>query len=477
MKIQALALGAALGFLVAIAPSCGTNSCSAANCDGCCKGTTCVAKPNNSNNTSCGTSANTCADCTATGTTCDSTTFTCGSSGTGGGAGGGTAGGGAGGGSTTCDGCRLSNGTCQARGSTRQNNNICGAGGELCKACTAPTPTCENGACIAPPKKVGDSCQTDTECQTTLGAAAVCKQQNLKGSISYAGGLCTIPNCAANGTDMCPMGSVCLNFPRIFGEETSYCFVTACNNMTAPCRSGYSCFNLGGASMTTACLPPDINNPDLELDTINTLHNPCTLNSDCRAPVPGAPAAGGVCQPEVLRRADGGIIPGRDGGPQFSGNPGGQCTRLCRIDEDCTFDGNENLKEGLCLGVSQTVAICFKGCNAPNGGQSNCREGYICEQAIQTFDGGRNILGYCDGRCDIPGGSCGNYPDGGPRACLSNGYCDIERFDAGAAAGGGAAGGGAAGGGSAGGGAAGGGADDGGVTDGGATDGGATDAG
>ena len=89
MKIQALALGAALGFLVAIAPSCGPTQCTPANCDGCCKGTTCVAKPLNSNNTTCGTSGNMCQDCAATSTTCDSTTFTCGTGGVGGGAGGG----------------------------------------------------------------------------------------------------------------------------------------------------------------------------------------------------------------------------------------------------------------------------------------------------------------------------------------------------------------------------------------------------
>lgn len=476
MKIQALALGTVLGFLVAIAPSCGQPMCSAANCDGCCKGTTCVAKPNNSNNTTCGTSGNMCTDCSASGTACDSTTFTCGTGGTGGGAGGGTAGGTAGGG-VTCDGCRLANGTCQPRGTTRQNNNICGANGETCKACAAPTPACDNGSCIAPPKKVGDSCAADADCQATLGPTAICKQQNLKGSITYAGGMCTVPGCGASGTDDCPMGSLCLNLPRIYGEEVSACFVSGCGAM-APCRSGYGCFNLGS---TTGCLPTDINNMDLELDTAASIGNPCTFNSDCRAPAPGAPAAGGACQPEVIRRSDGGITLGRDGGPQYTGNPGGQCTRICRIDEDCSADGTENFNDGICLGVSQTQAICFKGCAAPNAGQSNCRAGYICEQLRQN-DGGLLPTGYCDARCDALGSTCGTYTDGGVRACLANGYCDFERPDAGmmtpdagemdAGAGGGSAGGGAAGGGSAGGGAAGGGSAAGGSAGGGSAAGG-----
>ncbi|MDP3505626.1 MAG: hypothetical protein Q8S33_35115, partial [Myxococcales bacterium] len=444
---------------MAIAPSCGQQMCTPANCDGCCKANVCVAKPLNSNNTTCGTSGNMCQDCAATSTTCDSTTFTCGTGGTGGGAGGGGTAGGTAGGGVTCDGCRLANGTCQPRGTTRQNNNICGANGETCKACAAPTPACDNGTCIAPPKKVGDSCLGDADCQATLGPAAICKQQNLSGSITYAGGMCTIPRCSA--ANDCPMGSICLNFPRVFGEEVSACFVSSCGAM-APCRAGFGCFNIGQGA--TACLPSELSNDELELDTVSILHEPCTTASDCRAPVPGAPFAGGGCFAEVLRRADGGVILGRDGGPQYTGNPGGQCTRDCRDDLDCSETGEEDLRQGVCLGISQTQAACFKACPAPNQGQSTCRTGYICEQRVLNFpDGGREFgaTGYCDNRCDVLGAGCGNFPDGGRRQCQSDGYCQTDRFyndggvDAGttddggvdAGVGGGAAGGGAAGGG------------------------------
>lgn len=497
MKIQALALGAALGFFAAIAPSCGGTPCSAASCDGCCgKDGKCVAKPNNVNNTTCGTSGNTCADCAATNSTCDSATFACTTGNTGGGSAGG-AGGGTGGGSTVCDGCKIGNGTCQPRGSTRQNNNICGSNGETCKACAAPTSVCDNGVCITPPKKVGDSCTTSSDCQGTLGPTAVCKQASLAGNVTYSGGTCTIENCAQGGTDSCPMGSICLNFPRIYGEELSACWVSGCSAM-APCRAGYGCFNIG--SGMTACLPSDFNNPMLEFDTTAIVGEACTLNSDCRAPAAGAPGAGGGCLPEVQRRIDGGIVLQRDGGPTYTGNPGGQCTRDCRIDEDCSSDGNENLLEGICLGVTQTQALCFKGCGAPLGGQSSCRPDYVCEQLTQS-DGGPLPTGVCEARCDRPGQACGNYMDGGARLCLPNGYCDLPgRQDAGpppppvdagvvdagtadagsvdagevdaGSAGGGAAGGGAAGGGAAGGGSAGGGAAGGGSAGGGSAAGG-----
>ena len=108
--------------------------------------------------------------------------------------------------------------------------------------------------------------------------------------------------------------------------------------------------------------------------------------------------------------------------PQPTGNPGGYCSRVCRIDEDCTSTGTENLAEGLCLGISQTTALCFRGCAAPLGGQSNCRPGYVCE-TLQMSDGGFLPTGFCDGRCDVPGSRCGNFADGGARACLSTGYC------------------------------------------------------
>jgi hypothetical protein len=327
------------------------------------------------------------------------------------------------GGAGFCDGCRLANGSCQPRGSTRQNNNICGSNGDPCAACLGATPVCDNGVCVSPLRRVGDACTADTQCQASLGPTAICKQQNLNGQVIYSGGYCSIPDCLSNNTDLCPLGSACLRFPLIFAEETNSCFVVGCSSFV-PCRAGYLCFNIG--NNTGACLPADLDNPTLVLDTTSVVGAQCTFNADCRAPVPGAPFAGGACLPEVTRRADGGVVLGGDGGPQYTGNPGGQCSRDCRGDADCSASGRTDLADRVCLGVSQTQSLCFNGCAAPTLGQSNCRTDYVCEQLLQTFaDGGRTVLstGYCESRCDAPGSTCGNYADGGPRACLASGYC------------------------------------------------------
>jgi hypothetical protein len=389
---------------------------------GCCDAMgNCVQPPNNGNNTTCGFGGLACADCSANNQLCVG--FGCTSPGGGSAGGGGAGGGGAGGGGAMiCDGCLLPNGSCAFRGTSQQNNNICGSNAQMCVSCVGAASVCSNGACVAPPATVGSPCASDASCQTTLGPTAVCKQQNLNGSITYSSGYCSIPRCAPSGFDLCPMGSACLNFPRIFSEEQTFCYATGCGTSN-PCRPGYLCFNLGGSM--TGCLPSDLNNPSLTLDTTSVVGQACTFNSECRAPTPGAPVAGGVCLPELQRQVDGGIVQ-VDGGPVFTGNPGGQCTRDCRIDEDCTSNGQENLAEGLCLGVSQTLALCYRGCAGPNTGQSNCRPGYVCEQ-LRLSDGGTLSTGYCDGRCDLPGSSCGTYTDGGTRACLPNGYCDFPR--------------------------------------------------
>lgn len=309
------------------------------------------------------------------------------------------------------------------RGSAQQNNNVCGSNGQTCLACSGATPLCSNGACVPVSAVVGSPCSSDAYCQASLGTRGVCRQQNLNGAITYSMGYCSIARCVSStGLDLCPLGAVCLNFPRIFSEELSFCFATGCS-ASNPCRTGYSCFSLGGT--VTACLPSAINNPSLTLDTTSVNGLACTFTSECRAPTPGAPWAGGACLPEVLREADGGIVQ-VDGGPAYTGNPGGQCTRDCRIDEDCTSTGNEDLTEGVCLSVSTTLARCFRGCPAPNGGQSSCRPGYVCEQ-LGFSDGGLLPTGYCNSRCDEPGTSCGTYTDGGTRACLPNGYCDFPR--------------------------------------------------
>lgn len=426
MKMQALALGAALGFLAAITPSCGMQTCSTANCDGCCTGNVCTKRPDNSLNTTCGTSGNACVNCAASNTTCDATTFTCAGSPTGGGgAGGGMAGGDAG---VGCDGCRLMNGQCQARNTNRQNNNICGSAGEMCRSCVGTaTPVCENGACIAPPKRVGDQCMNDGECQATLGQAAACKRTSVAGNFTYPGGFCTVEGCGSQGTDDCPMGSACLALTGIFGEENTSCFPTGCS-MANPCRSGYACFNIGSMTMPLpACLPSDLSsaNPNFRLDVTSVTGNACANTAACRAPSPGAPGAGGFCITEVLQLPDGGVRPGRDGGPQPTAYVGGYCSRECRRDADCDPDGDDSDEVAICLPPGANAdPICQKSCAEPNLGQSSCRTGYTCE-GLTLRDGGLYDIGICSPRCDNPGaGTCPRF-DGGIGGCnMTTGFCE-----------------------------------------------------
>lgn len=320
-----------------------------------------------------------------------------------------------------CDGCLLPNGACQLRGTNQQNNNICGSNGQMCMSCSGATPICDNGVCVAAPVVVGSACVSDAVCRSSLGPGAVCKQQNLNGAITYSAGYCSIQDCVSpTGAVLCPLASTCIRVPLIFSEERTFCVATGC--ATGSCRPGYTCFSLGGP--TTACLPSDFGSPALTYDTIATLHAACTTNAECRSPggLPGAPYAGGFCSTEVFVSPDGGLVVNPDGGLAYTGNPGGQCQRACRIDDDCTSDSFQNLDAGICLSVSSTEAWCFKGCPSPLGGQSTCRSGYVCEQLFLR-DGGVLSTGYCNSRCDVPGSGCRDFADGGARPCLPTGYC------------------------------------------------------
>jgi hypothetical protein len=383
----------------------GAVSCGPGTCSGCCSGSQCVLPPNNANNTTCGINGAACANCAAANSLCNPIGFTCNS-----GAGGGGAGGGAGGGGSFCDGCVLQNGMCQPRGTNRQNNSICGSFGQACMACPGGT-VCDFGACVSPGRQVGDACVTNSECQATLGSTALCLQSNLSGSVPFTGGFCTIENCVSSTmTDLCPMGSACLNIPRIFGFERSTCFRTGCT--TSSCRTGYTCSSLGAGSGLTACLPTALTNPNLPLDTTSVIGLPCTFRSECRAPSFGAPFAGGFCVSELRRFPDGGLVMP----VQQTGFTGGYCSRECRIDDDCSSTGAEDFTEGVCLG-SDTLA-CYRGCTTPGLGQGACRTGYVCERLL-LLDGGVFGTGFCDIRCDSVGApACRSGT-----TCNASGYC------------------------------------------------------
>ena len=102
-----------------------------------------------------------------------------------------------------------------------------------------------------------------------------------------------------------------------------------------------------------------------------------------------------------------------------SGFPGGYCTLAnCQADTDCGPAG-----AGICLQITSDPnatlqTLCFASCPAGGQGQSTCRTGYIC-QSFSQADGGASTDGYCDPRCDAPGGGC---PTG--KTCnTTSGYC------------------------------------------------------
>lgn len=423
MNVRALTFGALIGFVVAFAPSCSPPKCGPATCGGCCdaKGA-CVKDPNNKLNTTCGSVGNACVDCSASSAICNTTTLTCG---TGTGAGGGGGGGGAtgGGGGTMCDGCTLPmTGTCIALSRTSVIN--CGRDNARCVAC-ASGELCTNGVCEVPMqnKTVGSSCSTDAECQAGLGANGICKLMTTSGNGAYTGGYCTV-RCTA--PSQCPSGSSCVGLNPAYGEADTFCWD---NCSTADrCRTpGYDCYSLGTFS---ACWLDPI--PPLDAGTpADKIGNACTGTADCINP----PETGGVC----LTR-------------EFNYNwtgAGGYCSKEgCISNEECSTDAG-----ALCIGFTENDPnLCVQKCaDSSDGGQSTCRNGYVCEQYVTGLpDGGRqpSVDGFCvppaspipssigdqcmnDLQCSVPTGAIADcFPptiaDGGASG-FTDGYC--TRFD------------------------------------------------
>lgn len=262
---------------------------------------------------------------------------------------------------------------------------------------------------------------SDAECRAGLGPTAQCRRFSTANTFSYPGGLCTLVGCAET---TCPASSAvgssdCLFLAPGLGEDVPLCFATGCAPAASTpgtqgtCRPGYSCIGLQG---TNFCIPDPLFTATP--DPVANLHTPCTLDTDCRAPISGAPISGGFCRSELRRSTDGGILVGADGGALRSGNPGGQCSRRCLRDDDCSTSGQPMPLDGQCLPSGEPVfGQCLRGCPAPRGGQSTCRLGYVCEQPGE-LGGFSSTTGVCTARCDAPGASCGVG-----RVCRSDGYC------------------------------------------------------
>ena len=101
------------------------------------------------------------------------------------------------------------------------------------------------------------------------------------------------------------------------------------------------------------------------------------------------------------------VIPGLGA----SGFVGGYCSSLCS-GVACVAGSSCQTVTGFSSGVTQQV--CLRDCSAPRTGQSNCRNGYVCEGTVGA------TVGACLPRCNNSGATC---PTG--TACNTmSGYCN-----------------------------------------------------
>ncbi|MBL8954493.1 MAG: hypothetical protein JNK82_27185 [Myxococcaceae bacterium] len=373
------------GLLVLLASACtkvpNVSACGPSTCSGCCATSgECITLERDEQ---CGVGGGSCIDCGALSSSCDVTAHTCRGPGDGG---------------VSCNtscfsGCCF-NGSCLPY--SGQSKSSCGTGAQACLACTTGN-TCELGQCVPEVASItGSACMLDAEC-AGLDGGFTCRKQTSSGRFSYPQGYCT-QTCGTSSP--CAYDSVCvLADPH---ETTAYCMPRC----TAPdtqstCRDGYLCVSLlvgtGGVCWLNEPYYPDAGPP---FDKVGAA---CTANATCDPAASGG-AGKGLCIPEALT----------DGGA--SGFTGGYCTGSCLTDpRTCSTDGG-----AVCIGLSQSSAICQRTCARPWAGQGDCRQGYVCYgYRVLTSDGGSrpSSNGVCEPSCDVEGmfSSCGSgyYCDAG----------------------------------------------------------------
>jgi hypothetical protein len=306
-----------------------------------------VAAPFNTGDSTCGSGGSACDDCTARGSACNATTFTCATDG------GSVDGGGC------ASGCSLPNAVC-APGTTTNN---CGINGASCAACMQGE-TCVaipgGGHCVSTRivKHVGDPCASAAECKVGLGPDALCKTSTSSGNGTYLGGYCTLP-CQTT----CPSGSSCVLLAARFGEADQICW-DDCGSGDS-CRSpGYACYKVNGSGECWIN-PLPVQDAGPPADKVGL---PCATDAACQNP----PDQGGVCLSRSL-------------GLTW---PDGYCSKSsCATDDECSPDGG-----ALCISFGSATR-CISRCGVTthlDGGQADCRLGYLCEGYTSNLpDGGQ----------------------------------------------------------------------------------------
>lgn len=349
MKLKALSLGAALGFVFAVVPSCGqpTTTCGPNNCTGCCNAGMCVTADKLTDAT-CGSSGNACSNCTASQQTCNMSTKSCiGSNVTGGGTsgtgGGNTAGSGTGGGTANGGGTAMGGGTATGGGTAvRQpcdllTNPTCPTGSEcVLNGVNGSTGTCIPGACSV----LEQNCTAaNTKCMVVPvgdgGVERVCTPFSLGD-----GGTADNAACQQAIPDSCQRGAQCIG---LSGGGTPTCR-RFCGPINA-CGAGSECnFGVqfaatqGGASelhlvcsQVTACNPFD--------------QTPCQASEACQLGGSGMPIClpagmvmgGGTCTTSAF------CARGLQCVAAAAGGQSGTCRAFCNVD-----GGMPSCAAGMC---------------------------------------------------------------------------------------------------------------------------------
>ncbi len=300
MNLKALSFGAVLGFVLAVIPSCGSNTCGPQNCEGCCDAMNkCVPQSASNSNVACGRQGLTCANCSTMAQVCNPTSFVCETPGQGGGTGGGSMGGGAGTGGGSMGGGTgggsTGGGTGTGGGST---GGGAGGGGGLVTGCNIGAQNCQPGeSCMLTNTMGATACfpgVCDVVTQNCPTASDKCSYAGLADggtgrACAPAGNIAEGQACGT-GADLCAKGLVCIN-----GSCSKYCYQMS--NCTAATNGQcVGVVQIGGtAELPTTCI--NIASCDPLLQNCPMTTQACSLTQSGAGCIPaGNVAIGADCR-------------------------------------------------------------------------------------------------------------------------------------------------------------------------------------
>jgi len=148
------------------------------------------------------------------------------------------------------------------------------------------------GACgedSAPLSLLGESCETDTSCESELCILELGTDEAVA-PITFIGGYCSVSGCnfiGTSGEDDCEEG-ICLQYDVSMWDEIEpirICFAEGCTT-DMDCRDSYVCLQFEGTSgPRTACIPVDATDGDATKEDDTADHkntSPMPLISDRR---------------------------------------------------------------------------------------------------------------------------------------------------------------------------------------------------